>query len=689
MSIFAAPPEDDGPEKGKRYDAKRSRENARQREDAEDVREISPLPAIVDPVRRDRCLADLRTALETWFPKRFPLAWSKDHLAYIGHLARAINDGGSQATAMPRGSGKTTIAEGAAIWGILSGRTPFAMLIGATNPAALELLQSIRMELETNDVLLEDFPEVCYPLRRLEGLNQRRLLYQGNQVRMHLLKYQILLPDIPGSLSAGSIIRTAGLTGRIRGAKYTRADGTIIRPTIAIIDDPQTKRSAKSDTQCTEREGVINSDVAGLAGPGKSIALVMPCTVIRKGDLADRYLDHDQYPEWHGQKAGLLKSLPNAAAMELWQQYWEVRREGLRQDDSGAAGNAFYEANREAMDAGAIANWPERKLEHEVSAIQHFMNIYLKNPSAAMAEYQNEPEDLTQTSSPLDPEQIIRRVTHLAQGVMPVATECLSVGIDVQGALLYWLALASERGPTSSVIDYGTWPQQRTAHFTLRDATRTIQKAFPERDAPGQLHGALETLIAELVGREFAREDGTKFRVGRIVIDARWETENIIKFIRSSTHKSLLIPAQGLTAKQLYLDRKPLSGDRHETDYKLKAAGHRLVRVLQFDSAKWISRVINWARTPVGSTGALTLWKAHAERHRMFAEHLTAEYCTVSIEKGTNKEITTWALKPGVHDNHLLDALKMAAIGNYEQGAKDSIDPPKTRKRLRGGWTEL
>ena len=41
--------------------------------------------------------------------------------------------------------------------------------------------------------------------------------------------------------------------------------------------------------------------------------------------------------------------------------------------------------------------------------------------------------------------------------------------IDVQQKVLFWLVAAWEDDFTGYVVDYGTWPDQQRAYFTLRD----------------------------------------------------------------------------------------------------------------------------------------------------------------------------------------------------------------------------
>ena len=56
-----------------------------------------------------------------------------------------------------------------------------------------------------------------------------------------------MLPTIAGQQGqSAAIIKVAGITGRIRGMKYKRPDGQTVRPTLVVLDDPQTDESARS-----------------------------------------------------------------------------------------------------------------------------------------------------------------------------------------------------------------------------------------------------------------------------------------------------------------------------------------------------------------------------------------------------------------------------------------------------------
>ena len=211
-------------------------------------RDIGELPEVVNPERKKRCRTNFRMFCEEYFPETFSLEWSPDHLKAIHKIETAVLKGGLFALAMPRGSGKSSLTEVAAIWAMLYGHREFIMLIGATESAALELLDSLMTEFEINEHLAADFPEVCFPIQQLDGIANRCAgqLYHGERTRITWTSNEIVLPTIKGSAASGIVVRVAGITGRIRGMKYKRPDGRSVRPSLVVIDDPQTSESAGS-----------------------------------------------------------------------------------------------------------------------------------------------------------------------------------------------------------------------------------------------------------------------------------------------------------------------------------------------------------------------------------------------------------------------------------------------------------
>ena len=167
-------------------------------------RDISPLPKVRSARRKSACAKSFRKFCDTYFKDVFNMKWSKDHEMVIAKIETAVLDGGLFAMAMPRGSGKTSLCETAALWSILYGHRQFICLIGASEDAATQMLDSIKAEIESNELLYADFPEVCYPVEKLDGIMQRAngQLFKGKRTHINWTAKEIVMPNIPRSKAA-------------------------------------------------------------------------------------------------------------------------------------------------------------------------------------------------------------------------------------------------------------------------------------------------------------------------------------------------------------------------------------------------------------------------------------------------------------------------------------------------------
>ena len=148
--------------------------------------------------RRAKAALNFQYFCEAYFPQSFHLEWSEDHLKVLRKIEHAVLHGGLFAMAMPRGSGKTTICECACIWAVLNGHREFVCLIGSDEGHAMDMLESIKTELDANDLLLADYPEICHPIQSLDGIANRcnGQLYQGERTHISWTAKQIVLPTI-------------------------------------------------------------------------------------------------------------------------------------------------------------------------------------------------------------------------------------------------------------------------------------------------------------------------------------------------------------------------------------------------------------------------------------------------------------------------------------------------------------
>ncbi len=673
------------------YEAHKERVAQRNREMALLGRDIGEMPAIVNAERKDRAARDFRYFCEQYFPQTFHLPWSPDHLKVVTKIEQAVLEGGLFAMAMPRGSGKTSLCETACLWALVYGHREFVALIGSDEEHAANMLDSIKAELENNELLLEDFPEVAFPIHALEGIHQRAggQLYQGKQTHIGWTAREIVLPTIPGSKAFGAIIRVAGITGRIRGMKHKRVDGSSIRPSLVLIDDPQTDESARSPSQCATRERILAGAILGLAGPGRKIAGLMTLTVVRPDDLADRILDRDKHPQWQGERTKMVYSFPTNEA--LWARYAELWREGMRADRGIADATAFYRDNREAMDEGADVSWPQRHHPDELSAIQHAMNLKLDRGEAAFwAEYQNEPLPEEQVDDDLlTADQIAAKINGLKRGEVPIGATALTMFIDVQGKALFWLVVAWEDDFTGYVIDYGTEPDQKEAYFTLRDIRRTLASTASRAGLEGAIYAGLERVTDVLLGREWRRDDGAMVRIDRCLIDANWGSSSdvVYQFCRQSKFAGVVMPSHGryVGASSIpFSEYKRKRGDRVGLNWRIPVVtGKRSVRHAVFDTNYWKSFVHARLAVPMGDPGCLSLFGRKPGQHRLLADHLTSEY-RVKTE-GRGRTVDEWKLRVDGLDNHWLDCLVGSAVAASIHGAVlfGTDAPPAPRPRIK------
>lgn len=637
-------------------------------------RDIAPLPEVVNPKRKKYAQTHFRYFCEQYFAALFTMKWSDDHLKVIAKIEQAVLHGGLFALAMPRGSGKSTLAECAAVWAMLYGHREFVALIGATESAALELLEKIKIKIETNQQLMEDFPEVCYPIKKLDGIANRCAgqTCNGERTRIGWTASEIILPTIAGSAASGAIVRVAGITGRVRGMACQRPDGRMVRPSLVIVDDPQTADSANSVEQTRKRIRILSADILGLAGPGQKISGIMPCTVIRAGDMADQILDRETHPDWNGERTKLIYKLPLNEA--LWDQYADVRADSLRKFGDIREATAFYRKNRKAMDEGADIAWPARHEPDELSAIQNAMNLKIKDEAAFMAEYQNDPlnEDDVNTSL-MSADEIASKQNGLARLRIPVECSTVTMFVDVHENLLFWAISAWSDSFTGYVIDYGTFPEQRSQDFTLRSARMTMKKRFPELGSREEwIYKSLHELITAKLSAEYPRDDGYILNISRCMIDANWgqTTDVIYQFCRQSQFAAILTPShgQGITAS-----KRPMSEYQRKPGEKLglnwyfpSCKGKRAVRYVVFDANFWKSFILQRLKTGMGGRGCLSLYGHNPQLHSLFASHIAAE--TYVETAGMGRRVEEWKLKPDAVDNHWLDCLVGTAVGASIQG---------------------
>ncbi len=104
---------------------------------------------------------------------------------------------------------------------------------------------------------------------------------------------------------------------------------------------------------------------------------------------------------------------------------------------------------------------------------------------------------------------------------------------------------------------------------------------------------------------------------------------------------------------------KKKTGERIGLNWRMPKPEFGVVRHVVFDANFWKSFVRNRLRTATGDRGCLSLYGNSANRHRLLADHLTAEY-SVSVS-GRGRKVDEWKPRIG-RDNHWLDCLVGCAV---------------------------
>ena len=618
-------------------EANRERARERRREGTEHGQEISSqLAKIKNPSRRAKALKSYKFFARTYFPERFSKAWSDDHLKVIAVIEKAVLHGGKLIVAMPRGSGKTTLIEVACIWAILNGARKFVALIGSSKQAAIEMLDSVKAELSTNERLAEDFPREVGPFVCLEG-EPRRCTGQRCDGQRTFIQWRgdtIVFATIKGSQACGAILRVAGITGRLRGMKFTRPDGKVARPDLCVPDDPQTDQSARSDAQTGSRETAIESAVRGMAGPGAQLSILMPVTVIRRGDLAERFFDRKRHPQWDGLRMKALYSFPSD--MKLWETYANIYRECRERGVEPTAATAFYKKHRAAMDAGAKPAWPARfEPPAEISATQACMNLFFFSREAFHSEHQNEPEeDVFSGGGRITAEAVLQKLNGRPRGEVPKDCRWLVAHVDVHDEILYFQVLALAPGFTAATIDYGSWPGQPRRYFQQSDPPLPMSKVYTGRSREAVICAGLEELLQKhLLARRYPREQGGESPLDLVVIDAGYKPDEVARVLRILSQGHRLLPAKGFgigPTKKPFTEYKPEAGQvlgRHWR--KAVTRGTGLV-TLEIDTNRWKSFSRDRVLAKTGDPGGWTCFgtASDAPAHQLLADHLAAEVPT-------------------------------------------------------------
>lgn len=657
---------------------------------------IGPIPEVADPDRRAAAVADFSEFRKTYHADKFYLPDSPAHAELDAAIVEAITGTDTddmRAFAFPRGSGKTTRSLVAVQWAVLSGRKRFPVLIAANADKAANLLRTIREDFVYNDTLAADFPEVSYPLIKLENNKAKRFsqTYLGADGQQYetLIDYdanKLVLPWVRTSPISQHVFTAFGITAAgLRGTQFFNiATSEIMRPDLVVVDDPQNDSSALSATQCSQRKRLLEAAVKFLRGPGKPISIFMPCTVLYADDLADEYTDPKRKPRWRGLRQSMLASMPSN--LDAWAHYFDFRDE-LYQAGGDLAEiseqlNARYLRDRESLSAGAVASWEHNYDPGEVDAIQHAMHLYRDDQESFWSECQNKPNSRSVAARPLDPDKLARKQLPITRGTAPPGAQHLVSFIDIQSEVLFFVTVAVDLAFSGAVIDYGTWPSLAGRYYHKRDAARTKAlsrayfRAHPEQHtaagAPfeAKIYWALKQVAEQLLARSYPVADSdTMLMHDYLGIDIRWgDSTEIAKRFLADQLRSGERRLIGCHGQYVGAAGRPLSNYRREPGWRFETDQHR-----HLGDSRWIRRtdsrglpyllndvnalksfLMRRLSSPLGVAGSIGLFRAPVAEHEMLADHLAKSEYPLAVS-AKDRVVDEWRAAPARPDNDFLD----------------------------------
>lgn len=631
-----------------------------------------PIPR--EPNRRLDCLADPELFLLTYFAETFYEPFTDDRRGMLMAIIHAAKYSGDYSAAGERSGGKSRIALYGSLYVMVAALSNFPLVVGKSQDKSANELRTAKQRLQQNKLFIADFPEVGIPFQSVGGWSSRGRMQTvaGIQTNIELGPHHFIFPTIerwqlpdnwPDSIepcSRGQIMGSIGVDGPVRGTNYYD-----VRPTVAIVDDIESRETANSDAAIAANEDIIEKDIAGLGTGERRVSRALLCTIQNRKCIAYRYTDPKQKPSWKSHRFRRMVKLPDR--MDMWTQYISLRVERDSEADPDArVAWRFYADNREAMDAGCVVSnllsYNRRAAEDgeqiELSAIQAYFNLVADiGQDAVDAEYNSDPPEAKGPSgSGLTKEIVASRISGLARRQCPANAAVITAAIDLGKYACHWVIVAWWKGAGGCVLDYG-----------VAEVLGTDQGMDNVASEP-MIYRALLNWREELLATPIVDAAGAERTISAIYVDSGYSSDAAYEFVRQVGGKPFYV-SKGMPN---YRDKKSTdeckAGHQHRAQHlpaeKLwlyeinvdywKGWTHERFLTPTFDEHNFLRRGALSLFVPIGN-----------KNHLSFAQHIVAEELVTEFKDG--KGTKTYWHKINAN-NHWLDALCYAACAASDFG---------------------
>lgn len=272
---------------------------------------------------------------------------SQLHNYLFEHLPQVLQQPSSVhlAIAAPRGEAKSTlVSQLFTLYCLVTQKKRYALIVMDSIDQAYPMLEAIKVELEFNQRLRIDFPEMAGQGRVWQAAT---IITKANQK-----------------------VQVAGSGKKLRGLRHGA-----YRPDLVVLDDIENDEQVRSPEQRDKLHDWLKKTVLPLGAAGDKLDVVYIGTILHYDSVLNRTLSSKA---WKTAKFKALIRQPDD--MSLWDKW-----EDLYLNEGEAVADAFYSQNKSAMDKGAVVSWAARP-------ILTLMKIRARDGHATFdSEYQNDP----------------------------------------------------------------------------------------------------------------------------------------------------------------------------------------------------------------------------------------------------------------------------------------------------------
>lgn len=595
-----------------------------------------------------------------WLKYYLPQSYTKDfqepHKKIIDGALYAHSTRGRFVVAAERGIGKSTLLWGLVLMLAITGREKFPVCITWSAASANRALRFWKNALSFNTRLAEDYPEYCQPYSWAKGSGFRLAgaiwedTGEPTGAMFNFSDNMIIFPDSRGAMGCETI------NGNPRGLNHACLDGTIIRPTIVLVDDPQSRAVARSPMQVNTVIETIDGDIAGLSAAGKGIPILLSGNCIMPDDVMEHYLNHSG---WGSERIPKVSSWPDGFEDDqsecrlLWDEWNYLREAGERSRDGFEAALKYYKKNKRKMTKGmSVTNKHglEERRKHPDALYAAMDTYYTMGHDSFHAECQQKPVRSSVLSVNITQELVLSRQNDRPPMTCANDSE-IHVGVDVNYiGFSYCIMAVDYQSGTRHVVAHGLWPQG--GDMIPKRSTTEVACTIIRKSIGVFVKDVLEQIVIRT-------DDGVGVKVRACVFDAgmgAWMSA-IAFAIKQCRSPIQMIPLKGFSSKYY----KPRVSDRRQGDGWHITTFPNVGSVLCVNVDKWRERAHRGFVVSSTEEGSISICKqASGIDNRRLAMELCSERLIEKVvtERG---EYYNWTRTPNV-PNDRADALVYATV---------------------------